>query len=67
MKLLFLLVAWCILLVLSWPLALLVVVLAPIVWLLSLPFRLVGICVHAAFALVKRLLLLPAWLLGHRG
>ena len=67
MKLLVLLVAWCILLVLAWPVALLVLVLAPLVWLLSLPFRLVGICISAAFALVKSLLFLPARLFGYRG
>lgn len=67
MKLLILVVAWCILLALSWPLALLVLVLAPLAWLFLLPFRLIGIVVSAAFALVKRLLFLPAWLLGHRG
>ena len=66
MKLLILFVAWCILLVLAWPLALLVLVLAPLVWLLSLPFRLVGLCVGAAFALLKSLLFLPARLLGQR-
>jgi hypothetical protein len=66
-KLLILLVAWCILLVLAWPVALLVLVLAPFLWLLSLPFRLVGLCIGAAFALLKSLLFLPARLLGYRG
>jgi hypothetical protein len=60
-------VIWCILFVLSWPLALAVLVLAPVVWLLALPFRLVGIGVGAAFALVKSILFLPARLLGYRG
>jgi len=67
MKALILFVAWCILWVLSWPVALLVLVLAPLVWLLSLPLRLVGICVGAAFVLLKTLLLLPARLFGYRG
>jgi hypothetical protein len=67
MKLLLLFVAWCILLVLSWPVAIVVVILAPLVWLLSLPFRLVAICVGALFAFVKSILFLPARLLGHRG
>jgi hypothetical protein len=67
LKALILLIAWCILLVLSWPIALVVLVLAPLVWLLSLPFRLLGLCVGATFALVKSLLFLPARLLGHRG
>jgi hypothetical protein len=66
-KVLLLFVGWCILLVLSWPLALLVLVLAPLVWLVSLPFRLVGICLGALFALLKGLLFLPARLLGSRG
>jgi hypothetical protein len=60
-------VVWCILLVLSWPVALIVLVLAPLVWLLSLPFRVVGICVGALFALLKSILFLPARLFGYRG
>jgi len=67
MKLLILIVAWFILLVLSWPVALLVLVLAPLVWLLALAFRLIGLCVGAVFALLKSLLFLPARLLGYRG
>lgn len=67
MKLLVLFVAWCILLVLAWPVALLVLVWAPFVWLLSLPFRLVALCVGAALALVKSILFLPARILGYRG
>ena len=67
MKALILFVAWCILLALSWPVALLALVLLPLVWLLSLPFRLVGISVAALFALLKSLLFLPARLLGYRG
>ena len=67
MKPLILFLAWCILLVLSWPVALLALVLMPLVWLLSLPFRLIGISVAAVFALLKSLLFLPARLLGYRG
>ena len=67
MKLLVLLVGWFILLAVSWPLAILVVVLAPLAWLLSLLFRLVGLVFGALFAFVKSLLYLPARLLGHRG
>jgi uncharacterized membrane protein YgaE (UPF0421/DUF939 family) len=66
MRLLTLLVAWCILLVLSWPVALLLLVLAPLLWLLSLPFRLVAICVGAMIALLQSLLFLPARLFGYR-
>ena len=54
---------WCILLVLCWPLALLALVLYPVVWLLLVPFRLVGIAVHGALALVKAVILLPARIL----
>ncbi len=67
MKFLALFVAWCILFVLSWPVALVVLALLPLVWLIALPFRLVGICVGAVFALLKSILFLPARLLGYRG
>jgi len=66
MKALLLFVGWCILLVLAWPLALLVIVLAPIVLLLAIPFKLVGLVFEALFAFVKAVLFLPARLLGHR-
>ncbi len=56
---------WCILLVLSWPLALLALVAYPFVWLLLLPFRLVGIVVDGVFKFLHALLLLPARLLGY--
>ncbi len=67
MKTLLVFFAWCILLVLAWPLALLALVLAPVVWLLSIPFRLFGVVLEALFAFVKAVLFLPARLLGHRG
>jgi uncharacterized membrane protein YgaE (UPF0421/DUF939 family) len=51
---------WCILLVLCWPLALLALVLYPLVWLFTLPFRMMGIAVGGALALVTALLFLPA-------
>ena len=53
-------ILWLILPVLCWPLALLALVLYPIVWLLLLPFRLIGITVNAVFQLLKGILLLPA-------
>ena len=59
-------VAWCLLFVLCWPLALLALVLWPIAWLVSLPFRLLGLTVDAVFTLLKALLLLPARLFGGR-
>ena len=55
---------WLILLVLCWPLALLALVLYPIVWVLLLPFRLVGIVVEGAFRLLRAVILLPARVLG---
>ena len=51
---------WCILFVICWPLALLALVLYPIVWLLLLPFRIVGIAVGGVLELVKAILFLPA-------
>lgn len=60
------LIGWLILFVLCWPLALLALVLWPIVWLISLPFRLIGITFDALFALLKAILFLPARLLGSR-
>jgi len=56
----------CLLLVLSWPLAILALVLFPLVWLLSLPLRLIGLTVEAMLALVAAILFLPARLLGFR-
>ena len=55
---------WLILLVLCWPLALLALVLYPFVWLLLVPFKLVGIAVGGVLAFVKGLIFLPARLLG---
>jgi hypothetical protein len=57
---------WLILFVLCWPLAILGVLLYPLVWLLSLPFRLLGIAVTGVFALIKSIIFLPARLLGHK-
>lgn len=54
---------WCILLVLCWPLALLALVLYPLVWLLLLPFRIVGIAVGGVFELLAAIIMLPARLL----
>jgi hypothetical protein len=59
-------VLWLLLLVVCWPLALLALLLYPIVWLLSLPFRLVGITLSAVFEFLRALLFLPARLLGAR-
>lgn len=67
LKILVVFTVWCILLVLCWPLALVAVVLAPLLWLVALPFRIVGICFAALFAFVKALLFLPARVIGYRG
>lgn len=64
MKTLVALLAWCLLFVLCWPLALLALLAWPFVWLLSLPFRLIGITFSALFAFLHALLMLPARLLG---
>jgi len=55
---------WVLLLLLCWPLALLALILFPVVWLLLLPFRLVGIAVEGVLGLVKAVVLLPARLLA---
>ena len=64
MKVLLLFFAWCILLVLCWPLALIALLLYPLVWLILLPFRLVGIAVEGVFGLIKGIILLPARVLS---
>ena len=57
---------WLLLLVFCWPLALLALVLYPIVWLICLPFRLLGIAVDGVLEFVKAIVLLPARVLGGR-
>lgn len=57
---------WLILFVLCWPLAILGLVLYPVVWLLMLPFRLVGVVVTGVFAFIKGIIFLPARILGQR-
>jgi hypothetical protein len=64
MKALILFVGWLILLLLCWPVALLALILFPVVWILSLPLRLIGITIGAVFALIRALLFLPSRLLG---
>ena len=54
---------WCLLLVFCWPLALVAIVLYPLVWLLLLPFRIVGITVDGALSLVAAIIFLPARIL----
>jgi hypothetical protein len=55
---------WIILFVICWPVALLALLLYPVVWLLLLPFRLVGIAVEGAFQFLRAMFMLPARLLG---
>ena len=59
-------ILWCILFVLCWPLALLVLILYPIVWLFLIPFRLLGIAVEGVLSFLKALIMLPANLLRGR-
>jgi hypothetical protein len=56
-------ILWCILFILCWPVALLALVLYPFVWLIMLPFRIVGLAVHGVFGLLAAMLLLPVRLL----
>ena len=58
---------WLILVVLCWPLGILALVLFPIVWLLLLPFRLVGIAAEGVFAFIRAIFMLPARVLGGAG
>ena len=58
---------WLVLLVLCWPVALIALLLCPILWLLSLPFRLVGVVFEGMFELVRAIVPLPARLLGGPG
>lgn len=60
------LLLWIILLIVCWPLALFALVLYPLVWLLCLPFRLLGIAVEGVFELLRAIVMLPARLLGGR-
>jgi hypothetical protein len=59
-------ILWLFLLLFCWPLALLALILYPLIWLLLLPFRLLGFAVEGAFGLVRALFLLPARILGGR-
>jgi len=57
---------WCLLLIFCWPMALVALVLYPLIWLILLPFRIVGIAVDGVLELVKAIIFLPARLLGGR-
>jgi len=55
---------WCLLFVVCWPLAVLALLMWPLVWLITLPFRMLGIAVEGVFALLRALVMLPARVLG---
>jgi hypothetical protein len=55
---------WCLLLVVCWPLAILALLLWPLVWLIALPFRLLGVAVEGVFELLRAVVMLPARVLG---
>ena len=57
---------WCVLFVICWPLAMAALLLWPLVWLITLPFRLLGIAVDGVFALLRAVVMLPARVLGGR-
>jgi len=59
-------IMWCLLFVLCWPVAILAIVLWPLIWLVSLPFRAVALSFDALFALLRAILFLPARILGYR-
>lgn len=64
MRFLIALLLWTLLLIVAWPLALLILALWPLLWLLSIPFRIVGSLMEALLAFVRAVLFLPARLLG---
>ncbi len=64
MKALIAILLWCLLFVMAWPLALLLLVLLPLLWLLSIPFRIIGVAVRAVIAFLSAIFLLPARMLS---
>jgi hypothetical protein len=58
------LLLWLLLLVICWPLALIALLLWPVVWLISIPFRILGIAMEGVFGLLRGLIMLPARILG---
>lgn len=57
---------WCILLILCWPIAIIALLLYPIVWLLLLPFRILGFAIDLSFSFIRNLFMLPFTLVGKR-
>lgn len=66
MKILWWLLAWCFLLVICWPVAVLALILVPVVLLLAIPLKLVGVILNGLFTFLKAVILLPSRLLGQR-
>jgi len=66
MKTLIVLMLWLLLLVVCWPLALALLVAWPLLWLLSIPFRIVGVMLNGLVALIGAIFMLPARILGYR-
>jgi len=66
MAFLFIIIAFAILFAISWPIALFLMFLVPFLWLLSIPFRIVGVLLEALIALIRQILLIPARILGFR-
>ncbi|RAV99435.1 hypothetical protein DQQ10_19645 [Pseudochryseolinea flava] len=59
MRTLLIVILWCILFMMCWPLALLLIIFYPIIWLILLPFRIIGFTVEAVFKLIGEILMLP--------
>ncbi len=57
-------ILWCILLVICWPLAIMALIAYPLVWLLLLPFRLLGLAVEGVFEVLRAIILFPVRVLG---
>lgn len=66
MAFLLIVIAFAILFAISWPIALFLMLLVPFLWLLSIPFRIVGIVLEALLAAIRQILLIPAKILGFR-
>ena len=66
MVFLLMVIAFAILFAISWPIALLLMILVPFLWILSIPFRVVGIVLEAVLAFIRQILLIPARILGFR-
>ncbi len=66
MAFLLIIVAFALLFAISWPIALLLMILVPFLWILSIPFRIVGVVLEAVLAVIRQILLIPARILGFR-